>query len=86
MENPRETVYKGHRIRGEARRENSSYRAKWKPSPPFIDGSSQSFDVLSFPNKLWATEGEAVEHSIRCGKWIIDHPTTMHHDDDENSL
>jgi hypothetical protein len=83
MENPLETSHKGHTIRAGASRENVTYGGTWKPNNPVIDGNSYTFDGLNFPNKFWNTEEEAVNHSIEYGKWIIDHPTAIEDDEDD---
>ena len=67
-------AYKGYVIRGNARKETSSYGPKWEPQDPIVNGAVCPFNP-KFRNRFFDSLEAAVAHSLDCGKWWIDHPT-----------
>ncbi len=77
MENPIKTSYKGHSLSGSAHQESAGTVEKWRPDNPSVDDLVVVFDPLNFPNGKFDTEEEAVQHSIKYGEWIVDHPLAL---------
>jgi hypothetical protein len=87
VENPCKTNYKGHLLSGSAHKESAGTVEKWRPDNPTVDKEVVVFDPLNFPNRKFDTENEAIQHSIKYGEWIIDHPLALeraHLEDDKN--
>jgi hypothetical protein len=77
VENPIKTTYKGHSLSGSAHQESPGTVEKWRPDNPCVDDLVVVFDPLNFPNGRFDTEEEAVQHSIKYGEWIVDHPLAL---------
>jgi len=77
VENPCKTTYKGHLLSGSAHKESAGTVEKWRPDNPTVDKEVVVFDPLNFPNGKFDTEDEAVQHSIKYGEWIVDHPLAV---------
>jgi hypothetical protein len=77
VENLRKTSYKGHLVYGSARKESAGTVEKWRPDNPAVDHQVVIFDPLNFPNRKFDSENEAIQHSIKYGEWIVDHPLVL---------
>jgi hypothetical protein len=77
MENSCKTTYKGHSLCGSAHKESAGTVEKWRPDNPCVDDQVVIFDPLKFPNGKFDTEEDAVQHSIKYGEWIVDHPLAL---------
>jgi len=77
MENPCKSSYKGRSLSGSAHKESAGTLEKWTPDSPTVEDHIFVFDPLNFPNKKFDTEVEAIQHSIKYGEWIIDHPLVL---------
>jgi hypothetical protein len=77
VENPCKTTYKGHLVCGSAHKETAGTVEKWRPDNPSVDKQVVIFDPLNFTNGKFDSEDEAIQHSIKYGEWIVDHPLTL---------
>jgi hypothetical protein len=87
VENLRKTTYNGHLVSGSAHKETAGTVEKSRPDNPTVDKQVVTFDPLNFPNRKFDTEDEAVQHSIKYGEWIVEHPLAVEfglakHDED----
>jgi hypothetical protein len=74
VEKLRKTSYKGHLVDGSAHKESAGTVERWRPDNPVVDHQVVIFDPLNFPNRKFDTENEAIQHCVKYGKWIVDHP------------
>jgi hypothetical protein len=77
VENPCKTTYKGHLVSGSAHEETAGIVKRWRPDNPTVDKQAVTFNPLNFPNAKFDTEEEAIRHSIKYGRWVVDNPLTL---------